>query len=550
MKKIILAAAAFVACTLTLSAQISEGGTPPSFSYPQLYAKKTFDHNVYRVPVNLDIPQLIKEDEISKEIAAPMRIAVALPVSVDINNSGEWITLPDGVNIWQQTVSAEGADGLIIRYDDFYIPDGGKLFIFNEDKSDILGAYTNKTHPGGGVFSNELIYGDKITFEYVESAISDEKPRLVLSNVGYAYNLKDNGIGVGSSQSCMININCEEGDNWRKQQRGAIGLTMFFDTFYSVCSGALVNNTRQDKTPYILSAHHCFEDNPEYATMQIHFNYERSGCSNSTSYTKNTLVGTQMLVDIPLSGASDGALLKLTNEIPPEYNVYYNGWDASGEAPSSGVIIHHPSGDVKKISTYTSRPGNTTWISDETGATNAHWRVRYAMTKNGWSVTEGGSSGSPIFNQNGLIIGTLTGGSSECSSPTASDLYGKLSYHWDKYSAAQMKRYLDPDNLLEGSTSPLKLDGYDTMTGIETIKYRDNVNFAVFPNPVAEELNINANNLILSVRIYDMTGALIYSKEKLNSSTITLPVTDWPKGLYLISINTESGKFSEKVLKD
>ena len=49
------------------------------------------------------------------------------------------------------------------------------------------------------------------------------------------------------------------------------------------------------------------------------------------------------------------------------------------------------------------------------------------VTSNGHGVTEGGSSGSPIFNQSKRIVGQLSGGSSTCNSPNYSDLYGKMS---------------------------------------------------------------------------------------------------------------------------
>jgi PKD repeat protein len=64
-------------------------------------------------------------------------------------------------------------------------------------------------------------------------------------------------------------------------------------------------------------------------------------------------------------------------------------------------------------------------------------------------VTEGGSSGSPIFNNSGRIVGDLTGGGSYCSTPTSPDLYGKFSYSWDQNgstAAERLKDWLDPDN--------------------------------------------------------------------------------------------------------
>ena len=70
-----------------------------------------------------------------------------------------------------------------------------------------------------------------------------------------------------------------------------------------------------------------------------------------------------------------------------------------------------------KISTFGDHPvKTTTWIDNTftAGAPDAHWNVIFDKTTNGHSITEGGSSGSPLFNENKQIVGTLTGGNSTC----------------------------------------------------------------------------------------------------------------------------------------
>ena len=140
------------------------------------------------------------------------------------------------------------------------------------------------------------------------------------------------------------------------------------------------------------------------------------------------------------------------------WNPYYNGWDKSGTASSSGVGIHHPAGDAKKISTYTTTLGTGTWPNG--GMSSAHWTVKWASTTNGYGCVEGGSSGSPLFDNNKRVIGTLTGGNSDCSNQsTATDYYGKFSKHWDANGTSNDKKlqpWLDPLG-----TNPTTLDGYD-----------------------------------------------------------------------------------------
>ncbi len=139
------------------------------------------------------------------------------------------------------------------------------------------------------------------------------------------------------------------------------------------------------------------------------------------------MIGVTKKANGPMSGGSDFLLLELNSAVPEAYNPYYNGWNRGTPSGSSGVGIHHPGGDIKKISTYTTGLSSCTPnVSGEIMATNAAWCLGWASTTNGTGVTEGGSSGSPLFDSNGRIVGTLSGGSSTCANPTAGDAYGKF----------------------------------------------------------------------------------------------------------------------------
>jgi hypothetical protein len=124
------------------------------------------------------------------------------------------------------------------------------------------------------------------------------------------------------------------------------------------------------------------------------------------------------------------------------YTPYFSGWDHSGNTPTSAVGIHHPSGDIKKISFENQALISTTFGSCPA---NSHWGV----TNWDSGVTEGGSSGSPLYDQNHRIIGQLHGGASACGGANLSDEYGKFSVSWDpagSNTTNQLKCWLDPNN--------------------------------------------------------------------------------------------------------
>lgn len=439
-------------------AQISEGGTPASFKYPNTLKSSL---PTAHIPINFSIEDLITVDRWQVSQGAPLKAGVLIPVDLTIDNAGGWSVLPDGKRTWRLQIEAKDAIALMLSFKDFYIPENGKFFIYSADKTHLIGAFTHRTNPPTKEYATEFLAGDRIILEYEAGSPENGCPRIAIDAVGYGYNhlhvsrTKDD-LRSGVSGSCMVNINCEEGEAWQTEKNGICQMTLPIGQSVYLCSGSLVNNTAEDLKPYILSAYHCIDlDVPvgetNFSRYTFYFHYERVGCENSSNFVSyKTITGCKKMAGIPLSGGSDGLLLLLNQAIPEDYNVYYNGWDRSNTAATSGVGIHHPAGDYMKISTFSKTATTSTWHgTDKTeGAANAHWTVSFDATSNGHSVTEGGSSGSPLFNQDKLIVGTLSGGASSCEKPNDINVYGKLYYHWDQHknptNSSRMDIYLDP----------------------------------------------------------------------------------------------------------
>ena len=442
--------------------QISEGGIPPSFNYQQM-TRST--EAVTNVPVNFYIEDLRETDNWKAREGVPMPVSRLIQVDYNMDNSGYYTTLPGGENIWRFHLKAKNAVAIMLYYKDFYIPEGGKLFIYSADKTHILGAYTHNTHPSGGLFATEFIGGEELILEYVVSETSDEKPRIFINEIGYGYNtaaLREfcGIITRALSDSCMVDVNCEEGDAWQNEKKSVCHMVQKIGSVNYICSGSLLNNTAEDFKPLILTARHCayggriIASSSDMEQWMFYFNKEREGCgSDFLPAVSKTMPGCKMLVNTGTEGGSDGMLLLLNDTIPESYDVFYNGWDRRDVAATSGVCLHHPLGDYMKVSTYDEPTRVYTFMSSEfNGDNNAHWNVIF---KSG--VTDRGSSGSPVYNENKLVVGTLTGGNSSCSYLRGLNLFGKMSYHWDKYttdSSTRMDVWIDPLNL-----------GYETFQG-------------------------------------------------------------------------------------
>ena len=316
---------------------------------------------------------------------------------------------------------------------------------------------------------------------------------------------------------------------WRLQvqAKDAIALMLSFRDFYIPENGKLFIYS-SDKTHLIGAfTHHTNPPTKEYATEflagdKIILEYEAGisenehpriaidavGYGYNHLHVSRTMAGCKKIAGIPLDGGSDGLLLLLNQTIPEHYNAYYNGWDRSNTAAQSGVGIHHPSGDYMKISTFNKVARTSTWygIDNIKGAPNAHWNVVFEQTANGHAVTEGGSSGSPLFNQNKQIVGTLSGGSSSCEKPNGANTYGKLYYHWDQYpnkdNTSRMDIYLDPNHTGKTQLAGRYATAPKAMPTDLTSVYQNGEVLLKWKAPVSasekpEQYNVYRNNILI-----------------------------------------------------
>ncbi len=454
MKQLLL----FTFILLTLSqisfSQISKGGLPYSFT-SEIYS------NADRLELKpLDLRTVYNEDEKFPKDGRPSRVGYSLNTDISMDNSGTWTELPNGDRLWQIQIKSPGALALGVYFDLFRIPVGSKLFLYNEDKSQVIGAFTWLNNDESKLFATEMIYGDIVNIEYYEPEVIFSKAEFHINNIAYFYRgVADhkNPAWTEPSDACEVNINCSPvGDSWQDEKHGVARMSIVIGGSYYWCSGSLVNNTNQNCTPYFLSAYHCYEGASASDLNQwiFYFNYEASGCTTpSTEPTSQTMTGASLKSSANIVGGSDFILLELNQVVPLSYNPYMNGWNRQNSFSGPGVGIHHPAGSIKKISTFSTATTGTY----NSAASSAHWVLSWVSNSNGWGVTEGGSSGSPIFDANGRIVGTLTGGSSLCSQQTAADYYGKVYYHWDQNgstAADRLKDWLDP-----AGSNPTTLNG-------------------------------------------------------------------------------------------
>lgn len=402
----------FLLLYLPVAAQISTDETPISFNIGDDQLSQRTD---LKVMPKLNMAEIMEEDEMDEKDGLPPRFGFPHKVNFNLRNSGVWTKLPSGDRIWQLSIHCPEALSINLLYDQFWLPEKAKLFLYTKDREHTIGALTSANNKGEADniqgFATGLLYGETITLEYFVPKEVEEDGIISISGVvhGYRYIIIPEGSNrsLGSSENCQVNINCTEGANWQ-QEKNAVALILIGGT--RQCTGSLINTTCNDDRPLFLTANHCLaggdaETNPNLNNWSFYWHYERPNCLNTGTPPVLSTTGATVVANNP---NTDFALLLLTED--PKYRngvtPFYLGWDRSGAAGNGGVGIHHPRGDAKKIATYAGTPTNSTCMG---ALNNNFWMTGFIATANGHGIMEPISSGSPLINPNQRVIGQLFG---------------------------------------------------------------------------------------------------------------------------------------------
>ncbi|MCK9156034.1 MAG: trypsin-like peptidase domain-containing protein [Paludibacteraceae bacterium] len=505
---------------VSVKAQVSHGGMP----YPDLLpgnSKMLKSSSVSSAVPFIEMPpfdrdSLLREDSLEGNLKSARRFANKFFVSIDKNNSGITRHLPDGTSVWRVGIASKGAYSLNVLFSEFDIPDQAKVFIYSPDRSTILGSFTSQNRQKSGVLPVAPIDGDSIVIEYIEPANSDFHGKLKISEVNHDYlGLRIVMPAFRVSYECEKDVVCA---NSHQEQRRSVCLIIVDGDAY--CSGTLINNTSEDGTPYVLTASHCLfadhanppADESKAESSVFFFNYENPYC-----YSDVQVQGTleQSVAGATVTGCNeqrDMLLLKLSEMPPIDFMPYYSGWNLTNEIPTPVYAMHHPAGDMKKISYEYDMPYTYSFYL-QVFKMNSHWSI------DNWEegITEGGSSGSGLFDAEGRLIGALSGGNSVCSE-TGPDYFYKINQAWtgNLVDKMNLKPWLDPqgtEKLVMNGLNPYKYPcvRLSNIKEGESPSTAPSDNFAAGSNSYgyrsfAEKFSLNENAMLYGVYFIPYVG--------------------------------------------
>ncbi len=398
-------------------------------------------------------------------------------LNLDLNGMGEWLEAQDGTKLWKFQITSPKALSVSVLLDDFHLEQGDKLWVYSK-LSRPHGALTNINNSETGLLQLAPIKGESLCFLYQPANNSKQIPfnikRLshgfrALAQGNKLKEIQDENKNIGEPfydfyYNTIVDLQCS--DNVIKHEREdlqARSVVLLILDGDLVATGALINNTLNDGTAYILTASHCvnrifkYRDDLDKVKQSVQttvaFFCYQSPIPNSdvrADETK-TISGAEL---IAYNKEADMALIKLTGlpinpktgkkEIPETYNPYFSGWNISPKPKAPFYNIHHPNGSIKRFNEAIDKSLDITpiYTINNIDFFDKHWSISE------WAIgsTAGGSSGSPLFDYSGHIIGALSGGVSYCSSRGSDKFYALCRTWTDPLKEKSLKPFLDPNN--------------------------------------------------------------------------------------------------------
>lgn len=529
-------------CSLAVFAQDNTNAIPIGWNFP------LDDVTTIELPI-LNLEDIVAEDQINDlDKTLPWRYGVVREIHLNLLESATPLELSNGSKIWRIAIQSPEALNLSVNFDRFSLPEGATLQFYNASKTDASKLYDMGSNRVSKVLGSWFVEGDTIVIEYYQpSGSSISNAELVIGNVIHGYRLGKvhqflEGRGLEDSGDCNYDVNCSVGSDFEAKKdmvKRAVALLNLGNG--KLCSASLVNNALQDKTPFLLTANHCLQDS-DPALWSVRFNWMSPGpicgeVGETEDIQSNfTMSGTQLRAH---NSTSDFALVQLYNPIPSSWDVVFAGWDRSDETPSYQVGIHHPNGDIMKVCRDNDPAGK-----DVANGTNV-WLIKGTSSGNGngWDIgtTESGSSGSPLFDDQGKIIGQLYAGLSACNGTESNadfDLYGRFAVSWEGIQAGNaLKYWLDPLD-----TGIQQMGSMENALSIDDFEIE--AQLMVFPNPASEYITIlNTQYPHLSYRFYSILGQELQLGDMSNSQNL-LDVRHFEEGIYFLYLFDEDSQKS------
>ncbi|MEM9557506.1 MAG: serine protease [Acidobacteriota bacterium] len=316
-------------------------------------------------------------------------------------------TVADGMVVWSGAFRSAGASGVRLHLEDVALPDGAELYVFGHH-GHAFGPYTGQHKE---LWTN-TVAGDEIVLQVHSPMLSTRTEGALfrvsqLSHLGdrYEFGFHPEKAFCSWNDSCILNAECASIPSAVQVAQDAVAYLIFSLPGGSfICSGGLLNDETSSGTPYFLTANHCFSTQSAATSLEAYFQWT-VGCGASCGSQYNPpgsvprVLGASLLAT---SANTDFTFLELNSAAPA--GSAFLGWTTNAVANSAGTSLYrvsHPSGSPQAYSEQS--------VNASAGTCGGYPRGRYIYSDATLADSEGGSSGSPVVNSSGQVVGQLFG---------------------------------------------------------------------------------------------------------------------------------------------
>lgn len=463
-----------------------------------LFPEVTSFYDIGTDPSQIELWQSVEQPK-----NQPYRFALPTALSLTPQNSGT-TCYKNGETIWVVALTSKEALSLNLIFEPFNMPEGAYAYVYDYDREIVRGAFTAESAAEAGLLAVMPVPGDKMIVECHFPGKNIPSAAVGISQVSHDFagffNILSKDAEFGSSGDCEVDLACSSNVDHLLSARSVCRILI--DGAY-LCTGSLVNNTGSDSKAYLLTAFHCIGKASEAASSVFVFNYVSPWCNGPDHRISHSISGASLLA---ANNSVDFALLELSSFPPLVFEPYLSGWNISTVVPDNTFVIHHPSGDIMKVSVDNNPPSIASFPNAHEYVSGGFWKILE------WDsgTTEEGSSGSPLFDQDNRLRGTLTGGDADCDNPV-NDYFARI----DKMFAAStnaascLAPWLDPV-----SSGLMTIEGRDPYADIisssDTLaNIASSASLKYDPHPFpgyGYSTGINNDSLITYAERFDFTG--------------------------------------------
>jgi hypothetical protein len=389
-------------------------------------------------PFRVEIPTLDR-DRIDRTGTNERRylVGVGRPVGVDIQLSASEVAAAAGAAVavgpgvargignqeivWTAAFEARGASALRLQISGLDLPKDAELYVYNL-AGQAFGPYRGKGPLGDGELYTHTVFGerlllqlhardgaDAVRFRVEEVGVMGR--RFQPARFGATLAMFDSLAPAASNlcsynADCVINASCQSTSVVNGAKDAIASILFRSGGSYYICTGGLIaDSDAAGIVPYFLTANHCISSDREASSVETYFDYATT-CSNPDCTQPYNDSGDTVGATLKNASSSDDHSLLQLSAVPDSSDgvEVYLGWTSVAVANTDNAALYrisHPSGAPQAYSEQQ--------VDTGAGTCGTLPRGRYIYSRDTLGATEGGSSGSPVLNGAGQIVGQLYG---------------------------------------------------------------------------------------------------------------------------------------------